>query len=281
MRKIDVKEIKEAVKRLCMEANYYLPEDVLSAFDKGIDKEVSPVGKNVLEILKENASIAASNQVPYCQDTGFAVFFVEIGQDVQVVGGDINEAIEEGVAEGYTEGYLRKSIVSDPLFDRRNTGNNTPPIIHYNVVPGDRLKIKMAAKGGGSENMSRLAMLKPADGVEGVKKFVLETVSEAGPNPCPPIIVGIGIGGTFEKVAYLAKKSLMRPIGDRNKDPRYAALEEELLEKINKLGIGPAGFGGKVTALDVKIEWYPCHIASLPVAVNIQCHASRHKEIEL
>jgi len=281
MRKIDVREIKEAVKKLCMDANYYLPEDVLSAFDKGIKEEVSGVGKNVLEILKENASIAASKQIPYCQDTGFAVFFVEIGQDVQIVGGDINKAIEKGVAEGYTEGYLRKSIVSDPLFDRKNTGDNTPPIVHYSVVPGDKLKIKMAAKGGGSENMSRLAMLKPADGVEGVKRFVLETVSEAGPNPCPPIIVGVGIGGTFEKVAYLAKKSLMRPIGDRNKDERYAALEEELLEKINKLGIGPAGFGGKVTALDVKIEWYPCHIASLPVAVNIQCHASRHKEIEL
>ncbi len=280
MREISAENIRETVKKMCIEANYYLPDDVLSAFDEGIKKEVSTVGKNVLGILKENASIAAKNQIPYCQDTGFAVFFVEIGQDVRIVEGDINKAIKEGVAEGYTEGYLRKSIVDNPLFDRKNTGNNTPPIIHFSIVPGDKLKIKMAAKGGGSENMSRLAMLKPADGVEGVKNFVLNAVSEAGPNPCPPIIVGVGIGGTFEKVAYLAKKSLMRPIGDRNKDPRYAALEEELLENINKLGIGPAGFGGKVTALDVKVEWHPCHIASLPVAVNIQCHASRHKEIE-
>ncbi|OMH40616.1 fumarate hydratase [Desulfurobacterium indicum] len=281
MREIHVNKIREAVKNLCMDVNYYLPEDVLASFDRGIEKEKSPVGRNVFEILKENAAIASEKKIPYCQDTGFAVLFVELGQNVRIVGGDINEAIKEGVAEGYTEGYLRKSIVTDPLFDRKNTGDNTPPIIHYSIVPGDKLKIKMAAKGGGSENMSRLAMLKPADGVEGVKKFVLETVSEAGPNPCPPIIVGVGVGGTFEKVAYLAKKSLMRPIGDRNPDPRYAALEEELLEKINKLGIGPAGFGGTVTALDVKIEWYPCHIASLPVAVNIQCHASRHKEVEL
>ncbi|WP_457568061.1 fumarate hydratase [Desulfurobacterium sp.] len=281
MREIHVDMIKEVVKNLCMDVNYYLPEDVLDSFDRGMAQEKSPVGRNVFEILKENAAIASEKKIPYCQDTGFAVFFVEIGQDVRIVGGDINEAIKEGVSLGYTEGFLRKSIVSDPLFDRKNTGDNTPPIIHYSIVPGDRLKIKMAAKGGGSENMSRLAMLKPADGVEGVKKFVLETVSEAGPNPCPPIIVGVGVGGTFEKVAYLAKKSLMRPIGDRNPDPRYAALEEELLEKINKLGIGPAGFGGTVTALDVKIEWYPCHIASLPVAVNIQCHASRHKEVEL
>ncbi|WP_022847243.1 MULTISPECIES: fumarate hydratase [unclassified Desulfurobacterium] len=281
MREIHVDRIREAVKNLCMDVNYYLPKDVLASFDRGIKEEKSSVGRNVFEILKENAAIASEKKIPYCQDTGFAVLFIEIGQDVRIVGGDINEAIKEGVAEGYTEGYLRKSIVTDPLFDRKNTGDNTPPIIHYSIVPGDKLKIKMAAKGGGSENMSRLAMLKPADGVEGVKRFVLETVSEAGPNPCPPIIVGVGIGGTFEKVAYLAKKSLMRPIGDRNPDPRYAALEEELLEKINKLGIGPAGFGGTVTALDVKIEWYPCHIASLPVAVNIQCHASRHKEIEL
>lgn len=281
MREIHVDKIREAVKNLCMDVNYYLPEDVLASFDRGIKDEKSPVGRNVFEILKENAAIASEKKIPYCQDTGFAVLFVEIGQDVRIVGGDINEAIKKGVAEGYTEGYLRKSIVTDPLFDRKNTGDNTPPIVHYSIVPGDKLRIKMAAKGGGSENMSRLAMLKPADGVEGVKKFVLETVSEAGPNPCPPIIVGVGVGGTFEKVAYLAKKSLMRPIGDRNPDPRYAALEEELLEKINKLGIGPAGFGGTVTALDVKIEWYPCHIASLPVAVNIQCHASRHKEVEL
>jgi len=281
MREIHVDEIRRAVKKLCMDANYYLPEDVLLAFEEGKKKEESETGKNVFEILQENASIAATEQMPYCQDTGFAVLFVEIGQDVRFVGGSLEEAINRGVAEGYTEGYLRKSIVSDPLFDRKNTGDNTPAVVHYSVVPGDKVRITMAAKGGGSENMSRLAMLKPADGVEGVKRFVLETVSKAGPNPCPPIIVGVGIGGTFEKVAFLAKKALLRPIGDRNKDPRYAELELELLDEINKLGIGPAGFGGRVTALDVKVEWYPCHIASLPVAVNIQCHASRHKEIEL
>jgi len=281
MREIDALKVKEAVKKLCMEANYYLPKDVLKAFKEGESREVSQVGKNVFKILQENADIAAKEELPYCQDTGFAVVFVEIGQDVRIVGGSLEEAINRGVSEGYTEGYLRKSIVSDPLFDRKNTGDNTPAIIHYQVVPGDKLRITVAAKGGGSENMSRLAMLKPADGVEGVKKFVLKTVSDAGPNPCPPITVGVGIGGTFEKVAYLAKKALMRPIGHRNEDPRYAALEEELLEEINKLGIGPGGYGGRITALDVKIEWFPCHIATLPVAVNIQCHASRHKEIEL
>jgi len=281
MREVHVDKVRETVKRLCMEANYFLPQDVLNAFKEGKKREVSPVGKNVFDILQENAEIAATEEIPYCQDTGFAVVFMEIGQDVRFVGGNLEDAINQGVAEGYTEGYLRKSIVSDPLFDRKNTGNNTPAVIHYSIVPGDRVKITVAAKGGGSENMSRLAMLKPADGVEGVKRFVLKTVSDAGPNPCPPITVGVGIGGTFEKVAYLAKKALLRPIGHRNPDPRYAQLEEELLEEINKLGIGPSGFGGKVTALDVKIEWYPCHIASLPVAVNIQCHASRHKEAEI
>lgn len=281
MRRIDVDEVRKAVKKLCIEANYYLPKDVLNAFEEGKKREVSPVGKNVFDILKENANIASTEGLPYCQDTGFAVIFMEIGQDVHFVGGNIEDAINSGVAEGYTEGYLRKSIVTDPLFDRKNTGANTPSVVHYKVVPGDRVKITMAAKGGGSENMSRLAMLKPADGVEGVKNFVIKTVSDAGPNPCPPITVGVGVGGTFEKVAYLAKRAILRPIGDRNSDPRYAKLEEELLNEINKLGIGPSGFGGKVTALDVKIEWYPCHIASLPVAVNIQCHASRHKEVEL
>jgi len=281
MREIHVEEVKKAVKKLCMEANYFLPQDVLDSFKKAKSKEESEVGKSVLEILEENASIAANEQIPYCQDTGFAVIFLEIGQDVRFVGGNLEDAVNEGVAEGYVEGYLRKSIVSDPLFERKNTGNNTPAVIHYSIVPGDKVKITVAAKGGGSENMSRLAMLKPADGVEGVKKFVIDTVSKAGPNPCPPIIVGVGIGGTFEKVAFLAKKALLRPIGERNRDSRYAKLEEELLEEINKLGIGPAGFGGRITALDVKIEWYPCHIASLPVAVNIQCHASRHKEVEI
>ncbi|RUM87666.1 MAG: fumarate hydratase [Thermovibrio sp.] len=281
MREVHVDKVREVVKELCKEANYRLPKDVLEAFKRGKEEEVSPVGKNVFEILEENARIAASEEIPYCQDTGFAVIFVEIGQDVRFVGGSLEEAINRGVAEGYTEGFLRKSIVSDPLFERKNTGDNTPAVIHYSIVPGDKVKITVAAKGGGSENMSRLAMLKPADGIEGVKKFVLKTVSDAGPNPCPPITVGVGIGGTFEKVAYLAKKALLRPIGVRNPDPRYARFEEELLSEINKLGIGPSGFGGRITALDVKIEWYPCHIASLPVAVNIQCHASRHKEAEI
>ncbi len=279
MREIDVNIIKQSVKELCMDANYNLPEDVLEAFKEGKNREVSEIGKRVLEILEENAEIASTQKMPYCQDTGFAVLFVEIGQDVRFVGGNLEEAINRGVAEGYIEGYLRKSIVSDPLFERKNTGDNTPAVIHYSIVPGDKVRIVFAAKGGGSENMSALAMLKPADGVEGVKDFVIRTVSKAGPNPCPPVTVGVGIGGTFEKVAYLAKKAILRPIGDRNPNENYAKLELELLEEINKLGIGPSGFGGKVTALDVKIEWYPCHIASLPVAVNIQCHASRHKEI--
>jgi len=257
MREIHVDKVREAVKKLCMEANYFLPKDVLKAFKEGKEREVSPVGKSVFDILQENAEIAAAEELPYCQDTGFAVIFLEVGQEVRFVGGSLEEAINRGVAEGYTEGYLRKSIVSDPLFDRKNTGDNTPAVIHYRIVPGDKVKITVAAKGGGSENMSRLAMLKPADGVEGVKKFVLKTVSDAGPNPCPPITVGVGIGGTFEKVAYLAKKALLRPIGHRNPDPRYARLEEELLEEINRLGIGPGGFGGRVTALDVKVEWYP------------------------
>jgi len=279
MREVDVKDVKEAVKRLCMEANYNLPSDVLSAFREGEKREASEIGRSVLKILQENARIASAEKLPYCQDTGFAVVFLEVGQDVVFKGGDIEKAINEGVSEGYTEGFLRKSIVSDPLFERKNTRDNTPAVIHYRIVPGDRVKISFAAKGGGSENMSALAMLKPADGVEGVKEFVIKTVSNAGPNPCPPITVGVGIGGTFEKVAFLAKKALLRPIGDRNPDERYAKLELELLEEINRLGIGPSGFGGKVTALDVKIEWFPCHIASLPVAVNIQCHASRHREV--
>ncbi len=279
MREVDVKDVKEAVKRLCMEANYNLPSDVLSAFREGEKREASEIGRSVLKILQENARIASAEKLPYCQDTGFAVVFLEVGQNVVFKGGDIEKAINEGVSEGYTEGFLRKSIVSDPLFERKNTRDNTPAVIHYRIVPGDRVKISFAAKGGGSENMSALAMLKPADGVEGVKEFVIKTVSNAGPNPCPPITVGVGIGGTFEKVAFLAKKALLRPIGDRNPDERYAKLELELLEEINRLGIGPSGFGGKVTALDVKIEWFPCHIASLPVAVNIQCHASRHREV--
>ena len=281
MREVHVDQVRRAVKQLCMAVNYNLPEDVVTAFKRGREAEESPLGRNVFDILLENAEIASTEQVPYCQDTGFAVVFLEVGQDVRFVGGNLEDAINRGVSEGYTEGYLRKSIVSDPLFERKNTKDNTPAVVHYRIVPGDKVKITVAAKGGGSENMSRLAMLKPADGVEGVKRFVVDTVSSAGPNPCPPVVVGVGVGGTFEKVAFLAKKALLRRMGERNPHPDYARLEVELLEEINKLGIGPGGFGGRVTALDVKVEWFPCHIASLPVAVNLQCHASRHGEVEI
>ncbi|GFR36456.1 fumarate hydratase [Thermobrachium celere] len=233
--------------------------------------------KKILDILIKNSEIAENEKMPMCQDTGMAVVFMEIGQDVHIVGGNLEDAINEGVRQGYIEGYLRKSVVKDPL-DRVNTKDNTPAIIHYSIVPGDKIKITVAPKGFGSENMSRLKMLKPADGVEGVKKFVLETVKEAGPNPCPPIVVGVGIGGTFEKAAFLAKKALLRSVDEENKNPYYAQLEKELLEEINKLGIGPQGFGGLTTCLGVNIEVYATHIAGLPVAVNINCHATRHKE---
>lgn len=277
MREVDVSEIKEVVKKMCIESNLYLGEDVLKAFDEGLSKEESPAGKDVLEQLIENAKIAKENDVPMCQDTGYTVIFLELGQEVKLTGGDLTEAIDQGVREGYDEGYLRKSVVKDPL-DRVNTGDNTPAIVYTDIVPGDQIKIKMAPKGGGAENMSDLKMLKPADGREGVIDFVVEAVSKAGPNPCPPIVVGVGVGGTFEKVAYLAKKALLRPVGDSNPEKEYAEMEEEMLERINKLGIGPQGFGGRVTALDVHIEKHPAHIASMPVAVNINCHAARHME---
>ncbi len=278
MREVSVSRITEEVARLSIEANYQLGEDVVQALRKALDKEESPVGRSILERIIENAEIAAQGEYPYCQDTGFAVVYVEIGQDVRLVGGDLYEAINEGVRKGYTEGYLRKSIVRDPL-RRVNTGDNTPAVIWTDIVPGDKVSITVAAKGGGSENMSEVRMLKPADGAEGVKNFVVERVERSGGNPCPPIVVGVGIGGTFEKCAWLAKKAALRKIGERNPDPFYAEMEEELLERINKLGIGPQGLGGRVTALDVHIEAYPCHIASLPVAVNIQCHADRHKTV--
>lgn len=265
---------------MCEEANYDLGEDVIGAFKSALQHEVSETGKDVLQQLILNAEIAASERVPMCQDTGVAVFIVELGQDCHIVGGSLYEAIHEGVRKGYKEGYLRNSIVGHPL-ERRNTGDNTPAVVHVELVPGDCLKIHMTAKGGGSENMSALKMLKPADGVQGVKEFILQTVRVAGPNACPPLVVGVGIGGNFELCAYLAKKSLFRPIGVRNERPEIAELEEELIEEINRLGIGPQGMGGRTTALDVKIEIYPCHIASLPVAVNLNCHASRHKEVVL
>ncbi|HHY77632.1 MAG TPA: fumarate hydratase [Clostridiales bacterium] len=278
MREIGVGIITKEVERLCIESNYYLPEDVKKALEDAAEKEESPLGKEILMDILKNEEIARKNKMPICQDTGLAVVFLEIGQDVRIVGGDLKEAINEGVRRGYKNGYLRKSIVDDPVFLRRNTGNNTPAIIHIDIVQGDKVKIIIAPKGGGSENMSALAMLKPSDGAEGIKKFVIDTVDKAGSNPCPPIIVGVGIGGTVEKATYLAKKALLRKVGEKNPNEAVAKLEEEVLEEINKLGIGPQGFGGIVTALAVHIETFPAHIASMPVAVNIQCHAARHKE---
>ncbi len=279
MREIDVIEVTERVKRLCMEANYDLGPDVLKSFDRAIAEEESPVAVEILEQLKENARIARHERIPMCQDTGYAVVFVELGQDVHLVGGDINGAIQNGVRQGYREGYLRKSVCHP--FTRMNTGDNTPAIIHLEVVPGEEMRIVVAPKGGGSENMSRVTMLTPSAGVEGIKSYVVERVREAGSNPCPPTIVGIGIGGTFEQAALVAKKALLRPIGSRNADPNLAHLENDLLRDINRLGIGPQGLGGRTTSLAVHIDLIPCHIASLPLAVNIQCHAHRHKETTL
>jgi fumarate hydratase subunit alpha len=280
MRAIQTDQIIESVKNLCIKANFELGQPELEAIERAIETEESPIGVDILKQIAENARIARDEQVPLCQDTGFAIFFLELGQAVRIEGGTLSEAIAEGVRQGYEEGYLRKSILGDPL-ERVNTGDNTPPIIHTEVVEGDQLKITFDAKGGGSENMSRLQMLKPADGEDGVKDFVVETVRLAGANPCPPIIVGVGIGGNFEVVAKLAKKSLIRPLGSANPDPKYAAMESELLERINNLGIGPQGLGGRTTALSVHITAHPCHIASLPVAVNIECHSHRHKSVVL
>ncbi|WP_338028696.1 fumarate hydratase [Calorimonas adulescens] len=278
---ISAEEITDAVAGLCMEANSKLPEDVMEALKKSLDVEESELGKSILQEIIENDNIAYCEGVPMCQDTGMATVFVELGQDATIVGGSLTDAINRGVSKGYREGYLRKSVDRKPLFERVNTGDNTPAIIHVDVVPGDKLRIVVAPKGAGSENMCALRMLKPADGVDGVKRFILDTVRNAGGNPCPPIIVGVGIGGNFEKVALMAKKALLRSIGSRNSDSRYAALEEELLKMINDTGIGPQGLGGRVTALDVHIEYMPTHIASLPVACAIQCHAARHGEVIL
>jgi len=275
MREIDAKQIISAVKKLCMDANYYLVEDVLTALKKFEKDEESPLGKEILNQIIKNADIASDNQMPLCQDTGLTVVFVEVGQEVHV-NGDFNEAIQEGVRQGYTEGYLRKSIVEDPL-RRKNTGDNTPAVISTKFVAGDKIKLTILPKGGGSENMSRIKMLKPADGEQGVKDFVVETIRIAGGNPCPPLIVGVGIGGSFDKAAYLAKYALLRKVGSKHPDPYYAAMEEELLKRINDTGVGPMGLGGWTTAIAVHIEAHPCHIASLPVAVNTQCHSARHK----
>lgn len=281
MRKINVELITEAVEKLCIDSNYFLPEDVRKALDDASRREESPLGKAILCDILENAQIARKNQVPICQDTGLAVFFVDLGQEVCLTGGDFNEAIDEGVRRGYRNGYLRKSSVDDPFIVRKNRGDNTPAIIHLHIVPGDKVKIIIAPKGGGSENMSALGMLKPSDGVNGVKKFIVDTIDQAGSNPCPPVIVGVGIGGTIEKTTLLAKQALLRTIGKHNPEPAIAQIEKEILEEINSLGIGPQGFGGTTTALAVNIETFPAHLASMPVAVNVQCHAARHLEMVL
>lgn len=280
MREIKQEDIIQAVKTLCIEANYQLPQDVRNAIDQASQIEDGQLAKQTLSILKENAKMAQSLSVPICQDTGMACLFVEIGQDVHVQG-SLQDALQEGVRQGYQEGYLRKSVVDDPVFDRINTKDNTPALIHYEIVEGDKLKIIVVPKGFGSENMSQVKMLKPSDGIEGIKDFVLKVVEEAGPNACPPMVIGVGIGGSFDYVTYLAKKAMLRDIGTHHNDLRYQQLEEELLEKINQLGIGPAGYGGKTTALSLNIETYPTHIAGMPVAVSICCHVARHKEVIL
>lgn len=275
MRIIDTSEVTQIVSKMCIDANYYLSEDMKNAFFDAKNKEESELGKKIFSQLEENLQIAGEDKIPICQDTGMAVVFVEIGQEVSLQGANITDAINEGVRKGYTEGYLRKSVVSDPI-KRENTKDNTPAVIHYDIVPGDKVKITVAPKGFGSENMSRVFMLKPADGIEGVKEAILTSVKDAGPNACPPLVVGVGIGGTFEKSAIMAKKALTRNLNDKPSIPWVADLEEEMLEKINSLGIGPGGLGGKITALAVNINTYATHIAGLPVAVNMCCHVNRH-----
>jgi fumarate hydratase subunit alpha len=276
MNTIEYEDIVERVDALCRRAAYELPPDVLDALEEAREKEESPVGRSILDQCLENASIARDENLPICQDTGTAVFFVEYGSDVHIDGGTINEAISDGTARGYREGYLRKSIVEDPVFSRDNTGDNTPPIVHVEAVPGSKLRIRLAMKGGGSENMSAVRMLEPSAGREGVVRHVVETVIGAGGNPCPPTIIGVGIGGDLEKSALLAKKSLLRPVGEPHPDANYADLERDILGGINDSGVGPQGLGGRITALAVHVEHFPCHIASLPVAVNLNCHAARH-----
>ena len=272
--------ITETIKRLCQDANVVLGDDMLRAFDRALGTERSAAGKQVLQILKDNAQLARTKLIPYCQDTGFVVCFVELGQDVHVTGGGLYDAINEGVRQGYTEGYLRASIVRSP-FDRVNTGDNTPAVIHADVVPGAQLKIQIMAKGGGCENRSKYKMLTPAEGLDGVKAWILECVKTAGPDACPPLVVGAGVGGTFEQAARLSKKALFREVGSPNPDPAVNALEQDVLEGANRLGIGPQGYGGDTTAFAIHILTYPCHITSLPVAVTIECHAHRHKEVTL
>ena len=275
MRELNVSEITDNIKEMCIEANHFLSDDMKKVFNSAVDNEESPLGKQVLNQLKENLDIAGNDLIPICQDTGMAVVFINIGQDVHLVGGDITDAINEGVRRGYVDGYLRKSVVKDPIF-RDNTKDNTPAIIHYGIIPGDKVDITVAPKGFGSENMSRVFMLKPADGIEGVKSAILTAVKDAGPNACPPMVVGVGIGGTFEKCAWMAKKALTRNLDEESPIEYVRELEKEMLDKINKLGIGPGGLGGTQTALAVNIETYPTHIAGLPVGINICCHVNRH-----
>jgi fumarate hydratase subunit alpha len=280
VREVHVSAIADTIKKLCMEANWNLGGEMLRAFDKALATERSAAGRQVLQILKDNAELARTKKIAYCQDTGFTVCFVELGQDVHVTGGGLYDAINEGVRQGYTEGYLRASIVKSP-FDRVNTGDNTPAVIHVDVVPGAELKLMIMAKGGGCENRSKYTMLTPAAGIEGVKDFIIECVKTAGPDACPPLILGVGIGGTFEKAALNSKKALFRELGSPHPDPAIDALEKELLARANRLGIGPQGYGGDTTSLGIHIVTYPCHITSLPVAVTIECHAHRHKEATL
>ena len=281
MRIINVKDIREVVAKLCKQACYVVTPDLKAAFTKAQSSESSSLGKDILGKILQNAKLAEEGVAPICQDTGMTVVFVQIGQDVHIEGGYIEDAINEGIAEGYIEGYLRKSVVAEPLFERKNNTNNTPAVIHTRIVPGDKLKIKVAPKGFGSENKSVLKMLVPADGIEGVKKVFLEAVKYAGPNACPPLTIGVGIGGTMDKAALLAKEAAVRSVDSKNSDPRYAKLEDELLELACKTGVGPQGLGGDTTAVKVNVEWYPTHIAGLPVAININCHAARHADAEL
>ena len=281
IRKISCTEITAAVKKLYMDMNYYIGDDIMSALETAHSSEESEIGKSVLSQLIENNKIAAAEEVPICQDTGMAVLFIEYGERIVIEDGSFEQAVQEGVRQAYIDGYLRKSVVDDPVFDRINTKDNTPAIIYTNIVPGDKIKILAGCKGFGSENMSAIKMLTPSYGAEGVKKFILDTVRAAGPNPCPPIVVGVGIGGTFERAAQLAKKATFRPIDTENPDERYADMERELLTEINKMGFGPAGLGGNTTAIGVNIETSPTHIAGMPVAVNICCHAARHASVEI
>ena len=281
MRELDVSVVRQAVAQLVVDANCCIGEGMLSCLERCRDSEEKTLSRNVLDMIVRNDRLAEERMVAMCQDTGMAIFRVQVGQDIHFTGGSLDQAIQDGTAQGYTDGYLRKSVASDPLFDRVNTKNNTPAIIYYEMVPGEQIHITFAPKGFGSENMSAIKMLKPADGVDGVLDFVVNTVKNAGPNPCPPIVVGVGIGGTFEKAAQLSKFALMRDVGSHNEDERYAKLEDELMARINALNIGPAGLGGSTTALGVHVEWFPTHIAGLPVAVNLCCHAYRHSSVTL